>query len=155
MNIQTRNNILTLVLGVLILFLGYWLYHSIVDPYRVVIEEEQMTQSVQQRMTIIRDALIQYRNEYGNFPSNEGGLDSLAYFADSISQVNTTSNLAIALQTLDADSMKFSPRPPHNMFEYTLNDTMRPPIYLLEDPDSDLRVGDLQSTSLMNAPSWN
>jgi hypothetical protein len=40
-------------------------------------------------------------------------------------------------------------------FRYTLNDTTRPPLYLLEDPDSDDKVGSLSRTTMRNAPSWN
>jgi hypothetical protein len=36
-----------------------------------------------------------------------------------------------------------------------LNDTIRPQLYLLVNPGTDDRIGDLQRTTLLNAPSWN
>jgi hypothetical protein len=57
-------------------------------------------------------------------------------------------------QPYNPDSLVYSVRPPHNKFEYTLNDTIRPPIYLLEDPDTEDRIGDLERTTLLNAASW-
>lgn len=158
MDLETRNKIITIALGIVIIFLGYYLYRSIVDPYEEVLQEQEMTQRVQHRMTLVRDALIQYRNENGNFPPTDGGLDSLENF------LKTNSRMVAEGDTLfserppseyDPDSLRYSPRPPHNEFQYTLNDTLRPQIYLLEDPDSDNRIGDLESTTLLNAPNWN
>ncbi|MEX1062639.1 MAG: hypothetical protein WEC12_03475 [Balneolaceae bacterium] len=158
MNLETRNKIITIVLGVVIVFLGYYLYRSIVDPYQEVLEEREMDARVQHRMTLVRDALIQYRNEEGGFPPTDGGLDSLVNF------LQTNPRMVAEGEDLfeerppsefEPDSLKFSPQPPHNEFEYTLNDTLRPQIYLLEDPDSDFRIGDLERTTLLNAPNWN
>ena len=56
--------------------------------------------------------------------------------------------------TFKLDSLLYSPRAPHKRFEYTLNDTSRPPIYLLKDPDSDDKIGSLEKATLLNAPSW-
>ncbi len=158
MDLETRNRIITIVLGVVIVFLGYYLYRSIVDPYQEVLEEREMTERVQHRMSIVRDALIEYRNVRGEFPPSEGGLDSLIQF------LKTNDRMVAEGESLfeerppssyDPDSLRFSPRPPHNEFSYTLNDTLRPQIYLLEDPDSDMAIGDLERTTLLNAPNWN
>lgn len=158
MDLETRNRIITVVLGVVIIFLGYYLYRSIVDPYQEVLEEEYMTQRVQHRMTLVRDALIQYRNENGNFPPTEGGLDSLTQFLKTNDRMVAQGDQLfeeMPPSEYDPDSLKYSPRPPHNEFQYTLNDTLRPQIYLLEDQDSDLAIGDLERTTLLNAPNWN
>ncbi|MEX0995088.1 MAG: hypothetical protein WD599_06125, partial [Balneolaceae bacterium] len=80
MNLDTRNNILTIVLGIVILFLGYYLYRSLVDPYQEVLAEREMEERVKHRMSLVRDALIQYRNIEGDFPPTEGGLDTLIAF---------------------------------------------------------------------------
>ncbi len=158
MDLETRNKIITIVLGVVIIFLGYYLYRSIVDPYQEVLQQQEMTERVQHRMGLVRDALIQYRNEQGEFPPTDGGLDTLITF------LKTNERMVQQGETLfeerppsvyNPDSLKFSPRPPHNEFAYTLNDTLRPQIYLLEDPDSDMRIGDLERTTLLNAPNWN
>ncbi len=158
MDLETRNKIITIVLGVVIVFLGYYLYRSIVDPYEEVLQEQYMTERVQHRMTLVRDALIQYRNEQGEFPPTDGGLDTLIQFLKTNQRmVEQGESLFEELppSQYNPDSLKYSPRPPHNEFQYTLNDTLRPQIYLLEDPDSDNAIGDLERTTLLNAPNWN
>ena len=158
MDLNTRNNVLTIVLGILIIGLSYFLYRSIVDPYQAVIEEEIMVERERNRMMLVRDALVQYRNTNGNFPPTDGGLDSLVQFlkTDDIMVAEGDSLFAfMPPSTYSADSLTYSPRPPHNRFEYTLNDTIRPNMYLLTNPGSDDRIGDLESTTLLNAPNWN
>lgn len=158
MDLQTRNNILTIALGVLILFLGWYLYRSIVDPYQEVLEENEMVERERHRMEVVRDVLVQYRTRRGNFPPTEGGLDSLVEFlkTDSLAVAQGESLFEFRPPSqYDPDSLVYSPRPPHNKFEYTLNDTIRPQMYLLENPGSDDRIGDLERTTLLNAPNWN
>ncbi len=158
MNLETRNKIISLVLGVIVLFLGYYLYRSIVDPYQEVIQAERMKQRVQHRMTLVRDALVQYRNVHGNFPPTDGGLDSVIQFVKTHPRIAPQMNelfKELPPYQFNPDSLKFSPVPPHSEFRYTLNDSIRPQIYLLEDPDSDLRIGDLHRTTMLNAPNWN
>lgn len=158
MDLETRNKIITIALGVVIIFLGYYLYRSIIDPYQEVLEQQEMNQRVQHRMTLVRDALIQYRNEEGTFPPTDGGLDSLENFLKTHPRMIAEGDTLFRERppsTYNPDSLRYSPRPPHNEFQYTLNDTLRPQIYLLEDPDSDRRIGDLERTTLLNAPSWN
>jgi len=158
MDLETRNKIITIALGVVIIFLGYYLYRSIVDPYQEILDEQEMTQRVQHRMTLVRDALIQYRNEEGTFPPTDGGLDSLIYFLNNNPRMVAEGDTLFQERPPSAynpDSLRYSPRSPHNEFQYTLNDTLRPQMYLLEDPDSDMRIGDLENTRFLNAPSWN
>lgn len=157
MNIEKRNQLLSIVFGVLILVLGYMLYHAIVDPYQKVIEQEQMTAKVRNRMANIRDALVQYKNEKGHFPPGQGGLDSLVQFlkSDSLMIANGDSLFKPyeAGESYNPDSLIYSPRT-HKKFEYSLNDTIRPEIYLLKDPDSDDKIGSLDKTTLLNAATW-
>jgi len=158
MDLEIRNKIITIVLGVVIVFLGYYLYRSIVDPYEEVLQQQYMTERVQHRMTLVRDALIQYRNDRGEFPPTEGGLDTLITFLKTNTRMVEQGNSLfeeLPPSQYNPDSLKYSPRPPHNEFQYTLNDTLRPQIYLLEDPDSDNAIGDLERTTLLNAPNWN
>lgn len=158
MDLETRNRIITVVLGIVIVFLGYFLYRSLVDPYQEVLQEREMTERVQHRMSLVRDALIQYRNEVGEFPPTEGGLDSLITFLRTNPRMVERGGDLFQERPpsqYTPDSLRYSPRPPHNEFQYTLNDTLRPQIYLLEDPDSDMRIGDLERTTLLNAPNWN
>ncbi|MDX1637483.1 MAG: hypothetical protein R3281_05915, partial [Balneolaceae bacterium] len=91
------------------------------------------------------------------FPPTNGGLDSLVQFlkTDSLMVARGDSLFAeMPPSTYQPDSIIFSPRPPHNRFQYTLNDTLRPEIYLLEDPDTDDKIGSLKQTTLLNAASW-
>lgn len=158
MDLTTRNKIITVILAVLIVFLSWYLYRSIVDPYQVVLEEEEMVERERHRMGLVRDVLIQYRTRRGNFPPTEGGLDSLVTFlkTDSLMVlISDSTYLERPPSVFNPDSLTYSPRPPHNRFIYTVNDTLRPPMYLLENPDTDDRIGDLSRTTLLNVPSWN
>lgn len=158
MNLNTRNNIITIVLAVVIVFLAWFLYRSIVDPYQEVIEEREMVERERHRMELVRDVLVQYRTRRGDFPPTEGGLDSLVTFLQTDSlMVERGDSLFTFLppSTYSPDSLIYSPRAPYNRFEYTLNDTIRPVLYLLENPGSDDRIGDLERTTMLNAPNWN
>ncbi|MDR9419848.1 hypothetical protein [Gracilimonas sp.] len=157
MDIETRNKILTVVLGILIIGLTYWLYDSLVTPYQEVREREAMTEQVRFRLLDTKDAIIQYQTRHGNFPPTEGGLDSLVNFlkTDSMMIAMGDTLFGRTFTTYNPDSLIYSPRPPHPKFEYTLNDTLRPPIYLLEDPGSDDAIGSLERTTMRNAPNWN
>lgn len=157
MDIDSRNKILTIVLGIVILGLSYWLYDSLVTPYQEVKEREAMTEKVRQRLVDTKDALIQYQTRKETFPPTEGGLDSLVNFlkTDSLMIAMGDSLFGTTFDVFNPDSLVYSPRPPYPKFEYTLNDTLRPQIYLLEDPGSDDSIGSLERTTMRNAPNWN
>src|SRR5690625_2084735 len=158
MDLETRNRIITVVLGVVIIFLGYYLYRSIVEHYQVVLHEEYMTERVQHLMTLLRAGRMRYRNENGHLPPTGGGLDSLTQFLKTNDRMVAEGDQLfeeMSPSDYNPDSLRYSPRPPHNEFQYTLNDTLRPQIYLLEDQDSDLAIGDLERTTLLNAPNWH
>ena len=156
MNIETRNKLISIVLGIIIIVLGYYLYRSIVEPYQVVIEREKMTERVRHRMENVRDALVQYERRNDEFPEN---LDSLVKFlkTDSLMQAIGDSLFKPHPQNADydPDSIIYSPRDTQR-FKYTLNDTIVPSLYLLEDPDTttDDRIGSLTRTTWLNAASW-
>lgn len=158
MNLHTRNNIITIVLAVVIVLLSWFLYRSLVDPYQEVLDEREMVERERHRMELVRDVLVQYETRRGDFPPTEGGLDSLVTFlkTDSL-MVERADSMFLELppSEFNPDSLTYSPRPPHNRFEYTLNDTIRPQLYLLTNPDSEDRIGDLERTTLRNAPNWN
>ncbi|WP_234567556.1 hypothetical protein [Rhodohalobacter sp. 614A] len=158
MNLNTRNNILTIVLAVLIVILSWFLYRSLVEPYQRVLEEEAMVERVRHRMEVVRDVLVQYKNRKGDFPPTDGGLDSLVTFLKTDSLMVARGDTLFEFMAPDSyspDSVIYSPRPPHVRFEYTLNDTLRPQIYLLKNPESEDAIGDLERTTLLNAPNWN
>lgn len=156
MNVEKRNQLLSIVLAIIIIVLGYFLYRSIVVPYQEVLEREAMTEHVRFRMMDVRDALNYYRGDFDEYPPTKGGLDSLVAFLETDSlMVADGDSLFQSLTEYNPDSLVYSPRPPHKKFEYTLNDTLRPQIYLLKDPDSEDQIGDLERTTLLNAASWN
>ncbi len=158
MDIEKRNRLLTIVLGIIVIVLGYYLYRSIVDPYQEVIEREQMTEKVRYQMGQVRDALVQYERTNDEFPPTEGGLDSLVQWLKTDSTMVARGDSLFKPmspdETYNPDSLIYSPRPPHPKFEYTLNDTLRPQIYLLEDPATEDQIGSLERTTLLNAGSW-
>lgn len=156
MNIETRNKLISIVLGIIIIVLGYYLYRSIVEPYQVVIQKEKMTERVRHRMENVRDALVQYDSRKDEFPPN---LDSLVKFlkTDSLMQARGDSLFKSHPQNgeYNPDSIIYSPRDTQR-FKYTLNDTITPNLYLLVDPDTSTndRIGDSTRTTWLNAASW-
>lgn len=157
MNLQQRTNLLTLVLGILIIALSYTLYRSLTDPYKAVLEEQAIRNEVRHRMELVRDALVLFNSRKGDYPPTDGGLDSLVSFlkTDELMLEKADSLLAFLPPAVySADTLILSPRSSQR-FVYTLNDSLRPNIYLLEDPNSDDRIGDLERTTLLNAPNWN
>ena len=109
-------------------------------------------------MLSVKDAIIYYQQKKGNLPPEEGGLDSLVAFlkTDSLAIANGDSMFKQRPPLkYSADSLLYSPIAPFGKFTYAVNDTMRPPLYLLSDPNSDNSIGDLERTTLLNAPSWN
>lgn len=157
MNLQQRTNLLTLVLGILIIALSYTLYRSLTDPYKAVLEEQAVTNEVRHRMELVRDALVLFNSRKGDFPPTDGGLDTLVSFlkTDELMVQKADSILAfIPPAVFSPEALILSPRSSQR-FIYTLNDSLRPNIYLLEDPDSEDRIGDLERTTLLNAPNWN
>jgi type II secretory pathway pseudopilin PulG len=158
MDIDKRNQLLTILLGVIIIGMSYYLYISIVGPYQAVLDEREMVERERHRMEVARDAIVQYNRRKGNYPPTEGGLDSLVAFLKSDSMMVARGEDLFEFQspsTYDPDSVIYSPRPPHNRFEYTLNDTLRPQLYLLENPGSEDQIGSLERTTMLNAPNWN
>lgn len=117
-----------------------------------------MTERVHNRMMSVKDALIQFETRTDSFPPTQGGLDTLVQFlkTDSLMMAMGDSLLGYGFDNgFNPDSIIYSPRPPHNKFIYTLNDTLRPQLYLLEDPDTEDAIGHLERTTMRNAPNWN
>lgn len=154
MKIDNRNRIISAVLTVIIIFLAWFLYDSIVSPYEKIEQQREITEQVRHRMTVARDALVEHQRRNNHFP---GDLDDL------IEWLKTDEDMVEAGDSLftfrppheyDPDMIAISPRT-GNRFHYSLNDTLRPNIYLLEDPDSEDAIGSLERTTLLNATNWN
>jgi type II secretory pathway pseudopilin PulG len=157
MDIDTRNRILSIVLGIIIIVLGYMLYDAIVGPYQQVIDRREMTERVRHRMLNVKDALVQYNRDKGHFPPTEGGLDTLVKFLKTDSTMIAMGDslfTPMPPDNYDADSLIHSPRPPHKRFKYALNDSLTRELYLLEDPDTEDKIGSLENTTSLNAPNW-
>ena len=158
MNIDMRNKILSAVLGITIILLSWLLYDSIVTPYKVVEEQKAETQRVRTRMLTLKDVIVNYEARYGHFPPTDGGLDSVVTYLSTdslmISMGDSLFRQMLPLQ-YSPESMVVSPRDTSLRFLYTRNDTIRPPLYLLEDPMTDDAVGSLSRTTMRNAPNWN
>ncbi len=158
MNIDTRNKVLSIVLGIVILALSWLLYDSIVTPYQEVLEREAMTERVRYHMSTVKDVLIQYDVRFGKYPPEEGGLDSVVQFVQTDSAMMAISDSLLLYQgeSIVVGQLIYSPRD-QQRFIYSVNDTIRPPLYLLQDPseDYDDAIGSLSRTTMRNAPNWN
>jgi hypothetical protein len=154
MNVDLRNKIISLVLFVVILALAYLLYDSITTPYEKVKQQQAMTEAVRTRMSNVRTALNRFKSANENkFPAN---LDSLMLFVKTDSATVALSDSLFKEMppfVFNVDSLLYSPRT-GNRFYYALNDTIRPNIYLLKDPDSNDVIGDTLRTTSLNAASW-
>ena len=158
MNIDERNKILSAVLGIVIILLSWLLYNSIVTPYKVVEEQKAETARVRTRMLTLKDAIVNYEARYGHFPPTEGGLDSIVtYLSTDSLMISMGDSLFRQIPPLhySPNTMVVNPRDTSLRFLYTRNDTIRPPLYLLEDPMTDDAVGSLSRTTMRNAPNWN
>lgn len=138
------------LMAVLIVVLGIWLYRSITGPWEAIERQEALTQLTRQQMVHVRTALTYYERGEDRFPSS---LDSLVLWLRTDS-VTSADMLSVFDSEIVLDSLILSPRT-GNTFEYTLNDTGRVAIYLLQDPDTDDHIGsNIPDITLLNAASW-
>lgn len=154
MTLDQRNSIISLILSVVIIGLAYVLYDSITTPYQARIQEIETRDQVRERMSSIRDALIAYQRTKGKFPPS---LDSIQVFIETDAKMIASRDSLFVTRlnpVFDAATFLFSPRS-GTRFEYTLNDTLRPMVYLLKDPDSGDLIGSLDRTTRLNAPNWD
>lgn len=138
------------LMAVLIVVLGIWLVRSITEPWEAVERQQALTEMTRQQMTHVRNALTRFERAEGNFP---GTLDSLVMWlqADSVISANPDSIFGMGILL---DSLIYSPRT-GSAFGYSLNDTGRVAIYLLQDPDSEDQIGsNIPDITLLNAASW-
>lgn len=154
MNIDTRNRIISFVLTVVIVGLAWLLYDSIVTPYEKVLEQREITEQVRHRMMVTRDALVEHQRRNNQFPET---LHDLVDWLKTDERMVRYGDSLLAFRPphiYDPDMLIISPRSGRE-FQYALNDTLRPNIYLLEDPDTDDAIGSLERTTLLNATNWN
>ncbi len=148
---QTLKIIIQVVLGLVIVALGYWLYLSITGPWDAVEEQRAITEMTRSRMDKVRMALVRHERVEDRFPSS---LDSLVIWVEQDSVIQSNPDSVFEMVGFNLDSLLFSPRT-GNMWEYAVNDTGRVAIYQLKDPDSDDRIGSMNpDVTLINAASW-
>lgn len=142
------------VLVVLILGLSYYLYYSITEPYNRIERQEALTEQTRTRMTHIRTALIDYERDSTTFP------DSLGMLLGHVRQDLEDDSLLSAdgdstfVKSVTLDSLLYSPRS-GDRFEYAVSDTGRVETYLLEDPDTEDKIGTLSGDpTKINTASW-
>lgn len=145
------------ILGIAVIGLVYVLYHTIVDPWNEYEATEFQTELTRARMSHVRTALINFRDENGDYPSS---LDSLVYFVKSDSALSSQDLSEVFIVpgggAFVADSLPFSPRTGAR-FEYELvsNDTLGVTIYYVKDPDSEDYIGAQEANpALRNVASW-
>ncbi len=137
-------------LAIVIIGLGYWLYLSITEPWKVVERQQELTERTRARMSDVRTALIRYDEREGRFPHT---LDTLHTWVRTDSTIVALSDTLFG-PTFVVDSLIFSPRT-GKQFEYAVNDTARIMMYELRDPDSNDRIGTLEpDPTELNAASW-
>ncbi len=141
------------VLAIVIVLLGFVLYHSIRDPYQAVERQLELTKLTRERMNHIRTGLTRYRELNQRFPHT---LDSLVMFVKQDSLLSARlDSFFVSSRTFYPDSLPFLPRDPSRQFEYAVNDTSRVIIYLLQDPDTGDKIGSLEpDITMVNAASW-
>ena len=147
---QAVNKAIQVILGIVIIGLGYFLYVSITEPYEAIERQQEITERTRARMQQVRTALTEYRADEGRYPQT---LDSLQMFIRQDSLLSLKGD-SIFGAGFNVDSLVVSPRT-GNRFEYAVNDTSQVIIYLLQDPDSEDRIGSLTpDITLLNAASW-
>ncbi|MFO8099196.1 MAG: hypothetical protein R6T83_06170 [Salinibacter sp.] len=149
----TRSNLRTgvqVLLGILIIGLAYFLYYSITDPYEQIERQQQLQEMNRERMSNIRTSLIDFERDSGSFP------DSLSVLLQHIRNDSVLSNAQDSVYggSINLDSLFFSPRS-GDRYQYSVSDTGQVETYLLEDPDSDDKIGTLSGDPTQtNAASW-
>jgi hypothetical protein len=145
----TRTGI-QVALGIVIIGLSYFLYQSITEPYDRIERRQAITEQTRERMANLRTALVNFERDSARFP------DSLEVLMrhlrrDSLMQANPDS---VFNNPVNLDSLFFSPRT-GKRFEYAVSDTGRVETYLLEDPDTDDKIGTLSGDPTQtNVANW-
>jgi len=150
MNIDQRNRIFSIVLIVVIIVLAGWLYHTITAPWKEVQAVRAETELVRENLLAINDAIRYYNDQQNRYPQS---LDSLVITLEGDSFFRANKDSLLRNRRFDLDRLIVSPRT-GNRFEYALNDTVRPQLYLISDPDTDDHVGTLSRVTDRGAPSW-
>lgn len=147
---QTLRTGVQIVLGIAIIVLSYFLYQAITEPYERIERQEQLTEQTRMRMSNIRTALVDFDRDSNFFPDS---LDTLLVHIQRDSILSTAQD-SIFGGPVNLDSLLYSPRT-GSRFLYTVSDTGKVETYLLEDPDTDDKIGTLSGDPTeTNVASW-
>ena len=141
---------LQIFLAIVIVVLAFILYDSITSPWEAVEQEEQLTEDTRERMSALRDAIIDFERTEGAFPESIEVV--LAYIED---DDELREEFAERFgEDFDLDSLLYSPRSGER-FEYAMQDTAEAATYRLDDPETDDYIGTLTGdVTQTNAASW-
>lgn len=161
MAILANNSVRTglqVVLAIVILALGYFLYRTIREPQEAYERELALDDATRARMATLRDAMRSYERQYDRYP---GTLDSLmqAIRTDSFFVAKRDSIFELQEgETLELDSVLYTPRTGERFnLEVVRDDSTGVTVYLLEDPASDDYIGTndpSRAAGMLNAASW-
>ncbi len=140
-----------LILVLVIVGLGYFLYESITTPWEereLIIEQRE---EVRQRMSDVRQVLIRHNQVNGRFPST---LDSVKIFAETDSSLLADRDQIFG-SGYTFDSLLLSPLSGER-FTYTASDTGRVKYYHLGSPDypADFIGAKGPEVNKLNVASW-
>jgi hypothetical protein len=139
-----------IILGIVIVGLAYFLYQSITEPYERIERKQEITEQTRARMTNIRTALVDYERDSASYPDS---LNLLLQHVRNDSILSTRQDSVFGT-SINLDSLLYSPRT-GKRFQYAVSDTGRVETYLLEDPDTDDKIGTLSGDpTRTNAASW-
>jgi len=139
-----------IILGIVIVGLAYFLYQSITEPYERIERKQEITERTRARMANVRTALVDYERDSAAYPDS---LNLLLQHVRNDSILSARQDSVFGT-SINLDSLLYSPRT-GNRFQYTVSDTGRVETYLLEDPDTDDKIGTLSGDpTRANAASW-
>ncbi len=142
--------LIQILLGIVILGLGYLLYQSIREPYKEVERQKALTELTRSRLDHVRVVLRNYENQNDRFPST---LDSLMMYVRATPAISRQLD-SLAGTSVNLDSMFHSPRNGQR-FEYAVNDTSRVKVYYLKDPATGDEIGSREpDITLLHAANW-
>jgi hypothetical protein len=147
---QGTRTAVQVVLGLIIIGLSYFLYRSITEPYDRIERQRQLTEQTRERMGYLRTALVDFERDSSRFPDS---LEVLMRHLRRDTLIQTRPDSVFG-GPVNLDSLFYSPRT-GNQFQYAVSDTGRVETYLLEDPDSDDKIGTLSGDPTeTNVASW-
>lgn len=141
---------LQIFLAIVIVVLAFVLYESITAPYAEIEREQQLTEDTRERMSALRDVIIDYERSEGAFPDS---IEVILGYIEENEELREEFSARFG-DDFEIDSLLYSPRS-GDLFEYAMQDTAEASTYRLDDPDTDDHIGTLTGDiTQTNAASW-